>query len=276
MQRILAISSFVAHGAVGLQALVPPLLRPGRDVISMPAVVYSNHPAHKNYFGEAIAPEWLQAMMDALDANGWLSSVAAIVSGYLPTPEHVEFTARAVERVRRRNPGVIFLCDPVLGDHPHGLYIRRDAAMAIRDNLAPAADIVTPNRFELGELTGEAIENAASAVTAARKLQAPRVAVTSVRETPAQIANVFITPAGTWMSSVNTRPTCPHGTGDLFAGLLLAALLDGAADEAALAHAAGGVDAAIARSTAPLDLDLAGMRWTADAITPADTVALPA
>lgn len=276
MQRVLVISSFVAHGAVGLQATLPPLLRPRRDVIALPTVVLSNHPGHPQFAGDAIAPELLKAMIAALDANGWLRDIDAVLSGYLPTPQHVEIAANMVEHLRQTKPDITYLCDPVLGDEPKGLYIREDAAAALCKRLIPLADIVTPNTFELAYLTGVAVSSVSSAAEACRKLGAPRTAVTSLRETQNEFINIFVTPSATWAASVVARPNAPHGTGDLFAGLLLAALLDGATDDTALAHAVGGVDMAIARSFQSPDLDLAGLRWTADAVTPADTTSLPA
>ncbi len=56
MARILAISSHVAHGHVGLGAIVPALNRLGHEVIALPTVLLSNHPRHKQCAGEPVAP----------------------------------------------------------------------------------------------------------------------------------------------------------------------------------------------------------------------------
>ena len=45
------------------------------------------------------------SMLEVLDANGWLAAVDAVMTGYLPTPEHVDFARRAVDIVRTRSPG---------------------------------------------------------------------------------------------------------------------------------------------------------------------------
>ena len=164
MARILAISSQVARGAVGLSIIVPALQALGHEVIGLPTVVLSNHPGHAHVAGTRIEAAVLHKMLDALAANGWLQGVDGVLSGYLPTIAHVAFAGEAVARVRAGNMGLKanYLCDPVLGDDPHGLYIDEAAAKAIRDRLIPIADIATPNRFEQSFLvSGAASSNQA-------------------------------------------------------------------------------------------------------------------
>jgi pyridoxine kinase len=133
LARVLAISSQVARGAIGLSAAVPALQALGHEVIALPTILLSNHPGYARFAGERVAAELLQRMLDALTANGWLASIDAVLTGYLPSPEHVSFARGAVEQVKQTRPRSIFVCDPVLGDDPKGLYIARDAAEAIRD-----------------------------------------------------------------------------------------------------------------------------------------------
>ena len=90
MRRVLVMSSFVAHGTVGLQATLPAFAGPQFDVIAIPTIVLSNHPGHKACAGSAIPPSTLSDMADALDANGWLAGLDAIFTGYLPSADHVD------------------------------------------------------------------------------------------------------------------------------------------------------------------------------------------
>ena len=46
MARILAISSQVVRGHVGLSAIVPALQRLGHEVLPIPTIILSNHPGH--------------------------------------------------------------------------------------------------------------------------------------------------------------------------------------------------------------------------------------
>ena len=91
----------------------------------MPTVLLSNHPGYPRFAGDPVLPGQIAAMVDALEANGWLADTAAVITGYLPSPAHVTEARSAVERVRRANPGALYLCDPVFGDEPDGLYSLR-------------------------------------------------------------------------------------------------------------------------------------------------------
>ncbi|MFD2857427.1 bifunctional hydroxymethylpyrimidine kinase/phosphomethylpyrimidine kinase [Seohaeicola zhoushanensis] len=151
--RILMLSSWVARGHVGLSAGAPVLQILGHEVTQLPTVLLSNHPGFAQTSGRPVATDQLAGMIDALDANGWLASQDALLTGYLPTPEHVALACHLIARLRRHGrPRVIV--DPVLGDHPKGLYLPGAVADDLRDRLAPQADTLTPNAFELGWLTG--------------------------------------------------------------------------------------------------------------------------
>ncbi len=125
-------------------------------------------------------PSKLEAMLDALEANGWLGGIDAVLTGYLPTVSHVEFARKLVARVRSRQPAAIFFCDPVMGDLPRGLYIDDAPAQMITERLMEKADYLTPNLFELQWLSDAPVADIASAVKAARSLPAPVTLVTSV------------------------------------------------------------------------------------------------
>jgi pyridoxine kinase len=236
-RTILAISSQVVRGSVGLSVIVPTLQKLGRDVWPIPTIVLSNHPGHRHAAGVATPPERILAIVDALDQNGWLSDIDAIITGYLPSVAHVEAAAQIVQRVRdaRKNSDtqaprepLRYLCDPVLGDDPKGLYLAVDAATAIRDQLLPMADIATPNRFELSWLSGHPVQGEGDATIAARSLGVGCVVTTSVPGAPSARLNVeTLLNVETWRTvshSVSTErlPNVPHGTGDLFSAAFLA------------------------------------------------------
>jgi pyridoxine kinase len=258
MARVLAISSQVARGAIGLSASVPVLQALGHEVIALPTVLLSNHPGHARFAGERIGPDLLRRMLDALDDNGWLGEVDAVLTGYLPSPEHVDIACEAVTRVRRRRPDALAHCDPVLGDEPKGLYIAETAAGAIRDRLVPLADVVKLNRFELGWLTGAAPVDIASVSDAARRFEAGTVIVTSVTvESVPRLYNVAVSAAETWVASVVLRGRVPHGTGDAFGGLLLGYMLAGEDRPLAMARATAAVDLMLDASLGQDEMTLA-------------------
>ena len=201
-------------------------------------------------------------MLDALEANGWLGEVEALLTGYLPGEGHVAFALDAAERLARHRADVLHLADPTLGDDPKGVYIDPAAARAIRERLVPRADIAMPNRFELAWLTGESVRDAGEAERAARALGPRTVIATSVPAGETHLANLLVSGNAAVKADVRRRPDPPHGTGDMMAALFLGHLLNGAGERQAFARAVAGVDAALAASRAGPHLALAASQET--------------
>jgi pyridoxine kinase len=256
MARILAISSYVAHGHVGLGAGVPALNRLGHEVVALPTVILSNHPGHPRWAGERVDPGCLASMLDALDANGILGGVHAVLTGYLPSPAHVRFAAKAAARVAERQPRVEVFVDPVLGDDPAGLYVDDAAAAALRDELVPLADMIFPNRFELSYLTGLAVDDVASAIEAAQEARVRSVLATSIPSEPGHLANLFVVGGDAARCDVPRLEFVPHGTGDLLAALFVGHRLNGGRGSVHLGAAVAGVAAAVALSRGSTELRL--------------------
>ncbi len=248
MAKVLCISSFVARGHVGLSAIVPALQGLGHETISLPAILLSNHPGHRTFAKQDVPAALLSGAMDAYDQSGWLKDIDAILTGYLPTVEHVQAAAAIVGRVRKANPKCIYVCDPVLGDDPGGLYIEARAATALRDALMPLSTTLTPNRFELSWLSGLPVNNPIDAVAACRSLASQATLVTSVPVDSGILGNVLVWSTGEHVFEVPKLQSVPHGTGDFLAALFLGFILNGRTPVEALDSAAAGVNAVAVRS----------------------------
>lgn len=267
MARVLAISSQVARGHVGLSAIVPALQALGHEIIALPTILLSNHPGHPKAAGERIAPDLLRRMLDTIDENGWLSEVDAVLTGYLPTPEHIDFAAGAVDRVRAVRPGVLVMVDAVLGDQPKGLYIAPDAAEAIRETLVPRAGVLKGNAFEIGWLAGREVLGASELEDASRAMAWPSLFATSVPDRDGNgLLNVLLAGGRPERSvTVTRRSGVPKGTGDLLSGLMLGYELrlresgDPSARASAVDAAVAGLDAVVTDSIGSDELRLVGM-----------------
>lgn len=275
MATVLVISSSVARGAIGLGGSGFALQRLGHEVVSWPTTVLSNHPGHARHAALPVPASTLDAFLEVYADAGWLTAIDAVLTGYLPSPDHVETAVRVIDQVRRVNPSLVVCCDPVLGDDVSGaaalvaeyggrLYIDPAAAAAIRNELVPIADILTPNRFELSWLAARAIVTAEDGIAAARDLPALQTLVTSAPHPTSHIANVLITRDGVWRSAHERRPAVPHGTGDVLAGLYLGWLLKGAEPPVALARASAVLAVVAAMSSGADELRLAAITadWT--------------
>ena len=257
MATVAALSSFVARGAVRLRAIVPALERMGHEAVAVPTVVLSSHPRHRQWAGHAADPATLADMVAALDANGWLAQVDAVLTGYLPSAAHVGIAEDLIARVRANRADALVVCDPVLGDDPDGLFMAESVAEAVRDKLLPLADVVKANRFELAWLSGRAVTSPESAVAAARSLGRPVVVASSVPNGERAIANVVITTDRAAFCAVEREDGVPRGTGDLLGALLTGGLASGRDAFESLAHAAFRVARMIDASRSHPELQLA-------------------
>lgn len=264
MARILAISSQVVSGHVGLSAMVPALQRQGHEVLPLPTVLLSNHPGKHAAAGTRIDADVMIRILAALERNGRLHGVDAVLTGYLPDAAHVSVVHETISRVRALNPSALFACDPVIGDDPKGIYIDAAAANAIRDRLIRSAGLITPNRFELAWLSGHTVTDPNSAVHAARSLALPLVVATSVPTGGDRLATLAITADRVAETSVPRRDVVPNGTGDLLAALFVSEYLATRPDLGSALHAAvGWVDRVLDASAGRDELNLAA-DWLSD------------
>jgi pyridoxine kinase len=270
MATVAALSSFVARGAVGLRAIVPALERMGHEVVALPTIVLSNHPRHVQCAGNPVAPAVLADMVAALDTNGWLAEVDAVLTGYLPSVAHVAAAVDLIARVRTHRPQTLVVCDPVFGDDPGGLFLGDEVAAAVRDRLLPLADVMKPNRFELSYLSGRPVTSPDDAVSAARSLARPVVLASSIPRGDRALANVIVTAGRAACDTVEREEGVPRGTGDLLGALLTGHLAAGHDAFESAARAASGVRRMVAASRGHAELQLAN----AEAWRPSDVLPL--
>lgn len=261
---ILSLSSQVAHGHVGHSAGVFAWQRLGLDVIALPTILLSSRPDYPRFAGFRVDAAQLDGMLASLEAIGALEQLDAVFTGYLPSAGHAELAASWIGRLKAKRPGLVVMCDPILGDEPGGLYIEEAAAEALKTGLVPLADILTPNAFELGWMTGNATGAVAAAAAAAMRA-APLTLVTSCPEPAGHLSNLLVSREGGWTTQVARRNHVPHGTGDLMAALFLGHLLRSRPPAEALALATAGVEEVVEVSEGAEELRLIESqdRWVA-------------
>jgi pyridoxine kinase len=186
----------------------------------------------------------MQAMLDAIAAQGLFAQVDAVMTGYFARPEQVTVAARALDVVRVANPAARLIVDPIMGDAGKGLYVREAVAEAVVDELIPRAHLVTPNAWELSRLSHLPVFDPASAARAARALGKP-VLVSSVRAGD-EIGAVYADADEAVLAVHAREASAPNGTGDLLTVLFAAGLIDLMGPREALAVAIGGVAEAVA------------------------------
>jgi pyridoxine kinase len=245
--RVLSIQSLVAYGHVGNSAATFPLQRLGHEVWPVPTVVFSNHTGYGAWRGPLLSPDDVRAVVTGIEERGVLGTCDAVLSGYLGGPGMCEVVVDAVERVRRANPAATYTCDPVLGNATSGCFVDPAIPPIIRDQVVPHADVITPNQFELGFLTGtrpDTLESTLESADAARALGPSTVLVTSVLrpDRPDDTLEMLaVTNEGAWVVRTPRLPIEANGSGDLTAALFTAHLRTGGSVAVALGRTASSV-----------------------------------
>ncbi|MCV0428962.1 MAG: pyridoxal kinase, partial [Roseibium sp.] len=250
---ILVITSQVVRGGISGRGLTFALERIGHGVWFLPTVLLPWHPGHGKGTRIVASPQDFAAIAADLADSPKLGELGGVITGYLGHADQASAIAKLVRAVKAANPEAPYLCDPVMGDRTSasggGLYVPKATAEAIRDELVPLADIVTPNAFELGWMTRRDVDSELQALSAARALGNERVLITS---SPAlrrnAIANLLAGPRGAVAAEHAAIVNPPHGTGDLISGLFLSNRLEGLDDEEALKRASASVFELVARS----------------------------
>src|SRR5213592_3101189 len=170
--EILSIQSSVAFGHVGNSAAVFPLQRLGIEAWAVNTVHFSNHTGYGEWRGPLLTPDELRAVIQGVEERGALERVAAVLSGYQGAEDVGAVVLETVARVKELNPSAVYCCDPVMGDVGRGMFVRPGIPELMRDRVVPAADIVTPNHFELDFLTGTSSRTLSELLDAADELRA--------------------------------------------------------------------------------------------------------
>jgi pyridoxine kinase len=152
--NILSIQSWVSYGHVGNASAVFPLQRLGAEVWAINTVQFSNHTGYGDWKGSVYSGQSIRDLVDGIAARDVLRRCDAVLSGYVGGADIGEAILHAVASVRRANPAALYCCDPVIGDTDTGVYVRPGIEDFLRHQALQAADIATPNRFEIERLTG--------------------------------------------------------------------------------------------------------------------------
>ena len=232
MTTILSIQSSVAYGHVGNSAATFPLMRLGCEVWPVLTVHFSNNTSYPSKRGPLLRPEDVADVVEGIDELGVLPQVDAVLTGYQGAPAMGAEILRVVEKVKERNPGAVWCCDPVMGDVGRGMYVLPGIPEFIRDHVVEVADVLTPNHYELNFLTGREATTLAGVIESADLLRGKGpdvVLVTSVvveESEPDTVTMVAVSDDGAWSVTTPLLGRTFTGSGDLTSSMFLAALLE--------------------------------------------------
>lgn len=245
---VIVISSHVVRGSVGNRAAVFALETLGFPVWALPTVVLPWHPGHGASTRLTFSADEFEKVIDDLIRARWSGEVKAVLTGYFGDEHQPKAVARLIKALKERNPNLLYMCDPVMGDLG-GLYIPQATAEAIRSELIPLANIATPNRYELAWLSGSELDSNTAIMEAALALGPSRMLVTSaVAMMAGGTGNLYLTGTHALLAEHRLIDNPPNGLGDLLSALFLARLMMGIDEERALQMATASVYELLART----------------------------
>jgi pyridoxine kinase len=223
--QILSIQSAVAYGHAGNSAAVFPMQRIGVEVLPVYTVNFSNHTGYGAWRGPVMDPSDVAAVITGVEERGAFGSLDAVLSGYQGSDGIADVIIDAVARVKAANPNALYACDPVMGNAKSGCFVAPAIPALLRDRVVPVADIITPNQFELGFLTGtdpHTIDETLAASDRAREMGPSTILVTSVERPDREdgtIEMMAIDDNGAWIVTTPYLPMKANGSGDVTAAL---------------------------------------------------------
>ncbi len=237
--NLLSIQSHVAYGHVGNSAAVFPLQRMGVEVWPIHTVQFSNHTGYGNWQGQVFDARTIREVIGGIEQRGVLGECDGVLSGYMGGVDVGAAVLDAVATVKRANPSARYACDPVIGDAGRGIFVARGIPEFMKERAVPAADIITPNQFELDYLAGRESQTLADALAAVKVVHGlgPRaILVTSLHteDTPEETIDLLASDAtGRFHLRTPKLPLVVNGAGDAIAALFFAHYLrSGKIDEA--------------------------------------------
>jgi pyridoxine kinase len=229
MQRplnILSIQSHVAYGHVGNSSAVFPMQRLGCEVWPIHTVQFSNHTGYdEGWSGRVYDGQMIDEVVGGIAALGKLAECDGLLSGYMGSSDIGHAILAAAGRVREAAPDAVYCCDPVIGDMGKGIFVRSGVPEFVKGRAVPAADIITPNQFELNYLAGmetPTLKTALAAVAAVHALGPKVILVTSLMtdETPADAIDMIASANGeVWRLRSPRLDINVNGAGDAIAAV---------------------------------------------------------
>ncbi|XP_073943315.1 pyridoxal kinase-like [Choristoneura fumiferana] len=222
--RVLSIQSHVVHGYVGNKSAVFPLQVLGFEVDAINTVQFSTHTGYKHIKGNVLKNEEMEELIEGLILNE-VDYYTHLITGYSRSPESLKQLAEIIKKLKQKNPQLIYVCDPVMGDNGK-MYVPEDILPVYRDIVVPLADIITPNQFEAELMTGMPVKDLDGALKVIEALHQKGVKTVVLSSTELGDGDNIVAIASSKgeqyiikMPKVDATFT---GTGDLFAALFLA------------------------------------------------------
>ena len=232
--RIAAVHDLCGYGKCSLGVAIPVLSAAGCDVCPVPTGLFSSHTAFPGWYMH----DTTDILRDSLAAwRGIDVQIDAVYSGFLGAPEQVDI----IRSLYREYPQALRMVDPVMADHGKVYPTYTPELCDAMASLAADADILTPNLTEAAIILGEPIgdewagadipdEEAERLIRALLDKGARHVVLKGIQREGEDVIRNFV--GGVDMPEIvevknDYIPYMLHGTGDVYASCVLAAVMAG-------------------------------------------------
>jgi pyridoxine kinase len=245
--NVLSIQSHVAYGHVGNSSAVFPMQRLGVEVWPIHTVQFSNHTGYGSWKGRVVDGPAIEELVDGIADRGVLQACDGLLSGYMGSADIGNAILSTLKRVRALNPAALYCCDPVIGDVGRGIFVRPGVPEFMRDHAVPAADIITPNQFELeylSDIKTDSLAGVKDAIAAVHQLGPRVVLVTSIetRDMPADALDLIAGEGGRfWRVRTPRLSLSVNGAGDAIAALFFVHYARSGSAQSALIEASASI-----------------------------------
>lgn len=229
LPRVAAVHDLCGYGKCSLGIAIPVLSAAGIDVCPVPTSLFSAHTRFPKFYMHDTTP-MLTEYLDAWREEG--IELDGIYSGFLGSAEQVD----AILRLYREYPKALRIVDPVMGDGGSKYPTYTDEMCEAMKGLVDGADVLTPNLTEASILTGIAyagqdVDEAyiKGMMEALLGMGAKSVVLKGIVHEGENIIRNYVSVTGGEVEEVSSEllPYMLHGTGDLFASGLTAAIYAG-------------------------------------------------
>lgn len=232
--RIAAVHDLCGYGKCSLGVAIPVLSAAGCDVCPVPTGLFSSHTAFPGWYMH----DTTDILRDYLDAwRGIDVQIDAVYSGFLGAPEQVD----VIRSLYAEFPKAIKMVDPVMADHGKVYPTYTPELCEAMASLASDADILTPNLTEAAIILGEPIgdewggtdisdDEAERIARALLAKGAKNVVLKGIQREGENVIRNFVASSQTPdIIEVGNEyvPYMLHGTGDVYASCVLAAVMAG-------------------------------------------------
>ncbi|MDD6288588.1 MAG: PfkB family carbohydrate kinase [Eggerthellales bacterium] len=231
--RIAAVHDLCGYGKCSLGVAIPVLSAAGCDVCPVPTGLFSSHTAFPGWYMHDttdILDDYLKAW------SGINVQIDGVYSGFLGSAEQV----RIIRQLYKTYPQALRVVDPVMADHGKVYPTYTPELCEAMADLACEAHILTPNLTEAAIILGQPIGDqwagpsisdveAGNMVEALLAKGAQNVVLKGIKREGENVVRNFM--AGQDMDLVQVSneylPYMLHGTGDVYASCLMAAVMTG-------------------------------------------------